>query len=151
MTTDQFWSTYARLQKIVSSATRITPKTIALEDALTELLAKMDTFIQPNNAADINLAINRSLNACSWRERSHVRLRARYCCSISPQVSPETASVAVVEIRELRDRLTPQEWALLLSVAAGFSYDELSTTIDSAARLRVKVYRARKKVIASSQ
>ncbi len=142
-TTDQFWSAYANLQALLSNNTRITPKTMALEAALTALLSKMDSLVRSNNTDEINLYIKKSLNTCSWRERSRARLRTANHHQITRHVAAEAAPWAMVGINEARSRLTPPEWALLLCIAAGFSYQQLSTTTRSAQALRVMVSRAR--------
>jgi hypothetical protein len=146
--TDHFWSAYARLQCILSHNFSLTPKNLALEAVLSAFLDMPEppTSNAPATSEDFDTHIDRLINTCSWRERSHVRLRHLHHGKIERYVAAEDAPVALVALREVRELMSPADWLLLVSIAAGATYEELSTPTASANTLRVKISRTRAKL-----
>jgi hypothetical protein len=140
-TLEPAWSAYADLQKSLSNTSSVSPRTLALEAALS---ATLDA-IGSNRAtrSDNDKIVSRTLNSVNWRERSHRRLRLTHHPSIERAVANEHAPFTVVRLREIRDTLTEADWSLILNVAGGYTYRELSSTAGSTLALRVKVSRIR--------
>jgi hypothetical protein len=145
---DQFWSAYERLQRILLNSFDLSPRALAFESVLTAFLDAPEPL--PSNVVatgeDLEGLIDRLTNTCSWRERSHVRLCSLHHDQIERCVSSENAPISLVALREARELVTPDDWLLLMSIASGVSYEELSTYEVSAGALRVRTSRARTKL-----
>ena len=85
--------------------------------------------------------MNRAVDTGSWVERNHARLRRMY---LRPQNHhAEQRALARVRLAEIRDSVSPTEWKLLLAVAAGVAYHQMTGTAAGAARTQVARLRAR--------
>lgn len=135
------WSAYADLQKALSRSSTVSPKIMALEAALNATLAAMEA--NPPATMTLQEIGARALNSANWLERSHRRIRLKHHSSIARSISSEVAPIAAVQIREIQEQLSGEEWPLIYAIATGHTYDELSSKTRSAQSLRVRVSRIR--------
>jgi hypothetical protein len=134
------WCDYAEHQSKAAACGRITDRSWGIENGLTKLLTAVESGSIPNQD-EFRRGVIRAVDTGSWVERNHARLRREY---LRPQSHhSEQRVLARVRLAEIRDSVSPTEWALLMAVAAGVAYQEMPGTTAGRARTQVARLRAR--------
>ena len=134
------WCVYAEHQSKAAACGRITDRSWGIENGLTNFLNAVESGSIPNQE-EFQRGVNRAVDTGSWVERNHARLRRMY---LRPQNHhSEQRVLARVRLAEIRDSVSPNEWGLLMAVAAGVAYHEMTGTTAGGARTRVARLRAR--------
>jgi hypothetical protein len=134
------WCVYAEHQSKAAACGRITDRSWGIENGLTNFLTAVESGSIPDQE-EFQLGVNRAVSTGSWVERNHARLRRMY---LRPQYHhAEQRVLARVRLAEIRDSVSPPEWGLLMAVAAGMAYHEMTGTTAGSARTKVARLRAR--------
>lgn len=134
------WCVYAEHQSKAAACGRITDWSWGIENGLTKFLTAVESGSIPNQD-EFKSGVNRAVDTGSWVERNHARLRRTY---LQPQYHhSEQGVLARVRLAEIRDRVSPAEWDLLMAVAAGVAYREMTGVTTGGARTQVARLRAR--------
>lgn len=135
------WCVYAALQSKAAQCGRIVDRSWGIESGLNNLLMAVESGSVPENQAEFQRGIDRAVATGSWVERNHVRLRRKYLRP-EPEYTHDRIP-AHVRLAEIRCSLSAAEWGLLMAVAAGVAYHELTGMTAGSARTRVARLRAR--------
>jgi hypothetical protein len=134
------WCVYAEHQSKAAACGRITDRSWGIENGLTKFLTAVESGSIPNKD-EFQRNVNRAVDTGSWVERNHARLRRKY---LRPQYHhSEQRVLARVRLTEIRDSVSATDWGLLMAVAAGVAYHDMSETTAGSARTRVARLRAR--------
>jgi hypothetical protein len=134
------WCVYAEHQTKAAACGRITDRSWGIENGLTKFLTAVESGSIPNQD-EFQRGVNRAVDTGSWVERNHARLRRKY---LRPQNHhSEQRVLARVRLAEIRDSVSLTEWGLLMAVAAGVAYHEMTGTTAGSARTQVARLRAR--------
>lgn len=135
------WCVYAEHQSKAAACGRITDWSWGIENGLTNFLTAVESGSIPENQEEVQRGVNRAVETGSWVERNHARLRRKY---LWPQQDhAEQRVLARVRLAEIRGSVSAAEWGLLIAVAAGVAYHEMTGTTAGSARTRVARLRAR--------
>jgi len=135
------WCIYAGHQSEAAACGRITDRSWGIENGLTNFLTAVESGSLPENQAEFQSTVDRSVATGSWVERNHARLRRKY---LQPDHEhAERRVLARIRLSEIRSRVSAAEWKLLLAVAAGVAYHEMAGMTAGAARVRIARLRAR--------
>jgi hypothetical protein len=134
------WCVYAEHQSKAAACGRITDRSWGIENGLTKFLTAVESGSIPNQD-EFQRGVNRAVDTGSWVERNHARLRRTY---LQPQHHhSEQRVMARVRLAEIRDRVSLAEWDLLMAVAAGVAYREMTGVTPGGARTQVARLRGR--------
>lgn len=133
------WCVYAEHQSKAAACGRITDRSWGIENGLTKFLTAVESGSIPSQE-EFQSGVNRAVDTGSWVERNHARLRRMY---LRPQHHhAEQRVLARVRLAEIRDSVSATEWGLLMAVAAGMAYHEMTGTTAGGARTKVARLRA---------
>jgi hypothetical protein len=134
------WCVYAEHQSKAAACGRITDRSWGIEKGLTKFLAAVESGSIPDKD-EFQRDVSRAVETGSWVERNHARLQRTY---LKPQYHhSEHRVMARVRLAEIRERVSPSEWDLLMAVAAGVAYSEMTGVTAGGARTQVARLRAR--------
>lgn len=134
------WCIYAEHQSKAAQCGRVTDRSWGFENGLNKFLSAVESGSIPNQE-EFHSGVNRAVSTGSWVERNHARLRRIY---LRPQNHhAEHRVLARVRLSEIRSSVSATDWALLMAVAAGAAYDEMTGATPGSARTRVTRLRAR--------
>jgi hypothetical protein len=134
------WCVYAEHQSKAAACGRITDRSWGIENGLTKFLTAVESGSIPNQE-EFRSGVNRAVATGSWVERNHARLRRMF---LRPQHHhAEQRVLARLRLAEIRDSVSASDWGLLMAVAAGMAYHEMTGSTAGSARTRVARLRAR--------
>ncbi|MCI0601814.1 hypothetical protein L0156_02265 [bacterium] len=136
------WCVYAEHQSQAARCGKVTHRTWGIENGLAFLLATVESTGVPADQEEFQRKFNTAISTGSWVERNHARLKRKY---LQEQLEPhaEHRMLARLRLAELRGDMSVAEWRLLVSIARGFSYHELTKTKVGRARTLISRLRAR--------
>lgn len=131
------WEAYARLQGQVARSCKADTRVEAIE-------AAMNKMLEGDNRLDEQAATTAAKTAAR-RERHRAVLRQRYL----PHEEPATNLVPDIEARSLcaqvKNVLTPTDWSMMASVAAGHSQREVASLFGcTPTAIGVRIFRVRR-------
>ncbi|MBM7486109.1 MULTISPECIES: hypothetical protein [Bradyrhizobium] len=134
------WGAYTRLQTDLNKTYCINNRTWALEAAISAMIE--------TGAAGTPADTERIVATAERRERYRARLRRVYASDLTPQGDGADGVEARTSLSILHDRLKPEDWMLISSIASGEDYGSIATrTRATAASLRVRTLRIRRRLI----
>jgi len=143
------WCIYAEQQAKAARCGRLNDRSWGIENGLTNFLTAVESGGIPKNQAEFERGVERAVETGSWVERNHARLRHKY---LRPQPErTEERMLYRLRLAELRESVNPAEWTLLMAVAAGIAYHEMTGVTAGSARTRVARLRARLRPIAGQE
>ncbi len=135
------WCIYAEHQSQAAQCGRITDRSWGIDNGLTSFLKTVESGSIPEDQAEFRSDIDRAVATGSWLERNHARLLRKY---VRPQEEhTEQRLLDRICLGEMRESVNAAQWTLLMAVAAGIAYCEMSGMTAGAARTRIARLRAR--------
>jgi len=136
------WSLYQENQTKAAQCDRITDRSWGIENGLSKLLTDIESARGPFDGEDARSRCDRAMATGSRNERHRARLRRQY---LPPSIPPnvERSMIARITIGEMRKAVPPQDWKILIAIAAGFSHSELADGSPGNMRTRVSRLRTR--------
>ncbi len=142
------WCIYAEQQSKAAQCGRVTDRSWGIENGLTNFVKAVESGSVPQNQEEFQRSVGRAVATGSWVERNHTRLRRLY---LRPQQEyAEHRVLACVRLTEIRNSVSAAEWGLLLAVAAGVAYHEMTGLTAGSARTKIARLRARLRQAARS-
>src|SRR5438552_1025509 len=124
------WCIYAEHQSEAARRGRITDRSWGIENGLTSLLDAVASGSIPEDQAEFQRGVNRAVATGSWLERNHARLLRTYLRPKDEHV--EQRLLDRIHLSEIRGSVNAAEWALLMAVASGIAYCEMSGMTEGA-------------------
>lgn len=140
------WCIYAEHQAKAARCCRISDQSWGIENGLTRFLTSVESSGIPENQTEFQRGVERAVATGSWVERNHARLRRKYL--LPEPRSTEGRLLARVRLAEIRGSLSAAEWRLLVAVAVGVAYEEMTWISAGSARTRMARLRARLRLAA---
>jgi DNA-binding NarL/FixJ family response regulator len=139
------WSVYQDLQQQISKFAQLDDVHWGLEEGLNGVLDKLQSGTLPGDPDDFQRDIRKIVTSAAWKDRSRARLRKKYGPTAAPAITTiESQLIARSEIEALRKRMGAIEVAILLAVAAGFSYHHIAKQLNrKAGAVRTRISRLR--------
>jgi hypothetical protein len=135
------WCVYAEHQSRAARCARITNTFWGIENGLTKLLTSLASDSLPENQAEFRRDVERTVATCSWVERNHTRLHRKYLWP--GEEHSERRILARIRLTEIHSSVSAADWSLLMGVAAGITYGEMTGVTVGSARTRIARLRAR--------
>lgn len=135
------WCIYAEHQSEAALRSRLTDRSWGIENGLTSFLKTVESGSIPQDQIGFRAAIDRTVATGSWLERNHARLVRKYV-----RLEEEDAEQRLLDrihLSEMRESVNAAEWTILMAVADGVAYRDMSGTTTGAVRTRVARLRAR--------
>jgi hypothetical protein len=132
------WRGYARAQAALSHRHRLDSRALGLEEALNRIL---------DSALEVRDEEIEAISASAARKERHRHaIRRRLIFEQPSDTATCDAADAAQTIERVRKSISSREWRVLVSLAAGVTYQQMQTTTGRSGNVRVQICRLRAKL-----